>query len=64
MSAQPSYEPLGLPPPLEQHSRLAWLLTVRRLARRALDAALAAPRSAAQYVGRLYRSTRLAGVGS
>ncbi len=64
MSAQPTYEPLRLTPPLEQRSRMAWLLTVRRLARRALDAALAAPRSAAQYVGRLYRSTRLVGVGS
>ncbi len=63
MSAQ-TYEPLRLAPPLEQHGRMAWLLTVRRLARRARDAALAAPRSAAGYVGRLYHSTRLTRLGS
>lgn len=63
MSAQP-YEPLRLAPPLDQHSRLGWLLSIRRLARRAWDAALAAPRSAAGYVGRLYRSTPLTGGGS
>ncbi len=50
----PMYEPLYAAPPLtEHHVRMAWLLQARQAARRALDAVLAAPRKAADYVSRL-----------
>lgn len=58
MSAHP-YEPLRAVPPLPQQQRMSWLLQMRRAARRALDAALAAPRRAAEYVSRLLQSTSL-----
>jgi len=48
------YEPLRVAPPLtENHVKMAWLLQARQAARTALDAALAVPRKAAGYVGRL-----------
>jgi hypothetical protein len=59
MSAQ-MYEPLQAVPPLtENHVKMAWLLQVRRAARTALDAALAIPRKAAGYVGRLIHQLHL-----
>lgn len=59
MSAQ-TYESLQAVPPLTQnHVKMAWLLQVRRAARRALDVALAVPRKAAGYVGRLTHQLHL-----
>lgn len=59
MSAQP-YEPLLIVPPLtDNHLRLSWLLQARSAARRALDAALAAPGKAMEYVGRIAHKLHL-----
>lgn len=58
MSALP-YEPLRVVPPHDQQHRMGLLILARHHARRALDAALAAPRAAARFIGRLLRSTRL-----
>ena len=59
MSAQP-YEPLHAVPPLGgQKMQMAWLLHAQWAARRALDAALAAPGKAAGYLGRLVHTLHL-----
>ena len=59
MSAQ-MYEPLQAVPPLTENSiQMAWLLQARQVARTALDAALAVPRKAAGYVGRLIHKLHL-----
>lgn len=58
MSTQ-TYEPLRVVPPLKDRDGMAWLLHLRRLARQARDAVLAAPRAAMAYVGRLAGSARL-----
>ena len=59
MSAQ-IYEPLQAVPPItENHVKMAWLLQARQAARTALDAALAVPRKAAAYVGRLIHKLHL-----
>jgi alkylated DNA nucleotide flippase Atl1 len=59
MSA-PLHEPLRVAPASEEnHVQMAWLLQVRRAARTALDAALAVPRKAAEYVGRLVHKLHL-----
>ncbi len=56
----PMYEPLQAVPPLtENHVKMAWLLQARQAARSALDAALAVPRRAAGYVGRLIHKLHL-----
>ncbi len=56
----PMYEPLQAVPPLtENHVKMAWLLQARQAARSALDAALAVPRRAAGYVGRLIHQLHL-----
>lgn len=59
MSAQ-LYEPLHVVPPLtETHVRMAWLLRAREAGRKALDAALAAPRKAVGYLSRLVHKLHL-----
>ncbi len=59
MSAQP-YEPFHLvPPSADNQLRMGWLLQARRTARRALDAALAAPRKAVEYVSRIAHKLHL-----
>lgn len=59
MSAQP-YEPLRLVPPATQnHIQMAWLLRAREAARRAFDAALAVPRKAAGFIGRVLHKLHL-----
>ena len=59
MSAQ-LFEPLQAVPPLtENHVKMAWLLQVQQAARAALDAALAVPRKAAGYVGRVIHKLHL-----
>ena len=59
MSAQ-MYEPLQAVAPLtENHVKMAWLLQVQQAARAALDAALAVPRKAAGYVGRVIHKLHL-----
>lgn len=59
------YEPLRVAPPLtNNHVRMAWTLRAREAARKALDAALAVPRRAAQYVTRAVRALRLDGAVS
>jgi len=59
MSAQP-YEPLHAVPPLGgQKMQMAWLLHTQWAARRALDAALAAPGRAAGYLSRLVHTLHL-----
>lgn len=61
----PLYEPLRVAPPVtNNHVRMAWALRAREAARKALDAALAVPRRAADYVTRAVRALRLAGAVS
>ena len=56
----PMYEPLRVAPPLtENHVRMAWVLRAREAGRKALDAALAAPRQASQYMTRAVHALRL-----
>ena len=64
MSAQ-MCEPLQAVPPLTQnHVKMAWLLRLREAARRALDAALSAPRKAAGYLSRVAHKLHLDGAVS
>jgi len=59
MSAQP-YEPLLIVPPFtDNHLRMSWLLRARSAARHALDAALAAPGKAMEYVSRIAHKLHL-----
>jgi hypothetical protein len=56
MSAQ-TYEPLRVVPPThDQQQKMGVLILARHHARRALDAALATPRAAARFMGRLFHS--------
>jgi hypothetical protein len=59
MSGQPYANVTQIRPLTEQHVRMAWLLKAKDAARRALDAALAAPRKAAGYLSRAVHALHL-----
>lgn len=59
MSAE-LFEPLHLVPPATHNQiKMAWLLRAREAARRAVDAALAVPRNAAGFIGRVLHKLHL-----
>jgi hypothetical protein len=56
----PLYEPLRVTPPLTtNHVRMAWVLRAQEAGRKALDAALAAPRKVAGYLRRAVHALHL-----